>query len=220
MSGCAIQERHDGSNVTMGRRSVHTPEELRELILQSSTELIERGGLSALSAREIARAVGYSPGTIYNVFTNLDDLVLTIEVRMLDALATRLDAAAETASPRERIYRLATAYLGFTHDNPRLWNLLFEHQLPESHQLPQGFLARLEALLAKVEAALAPYFEGKPAEQARAARVLWASVHGITSLSAAGKLVNVTSETATSLVDDLLRAYLAGTELAPAATGT
>ena len=58
----------------MGRRSSHTAEELRELILDASTALISEGGLASLSAREVARRIGYSPGTLYNVFENLDDV--------------------------------------------------------------------------------------------------------------------------------------------------
>ncbi len=74
----------------MGRRSSHTPEELRELIIQAATDLIEHGGLTGLSAREIARKIGYSPGTLYNVFADIDDLILTIEYRLLERLSLRL----------------------------------------------------------------------------------------------------------------------------------
>jgi hypothetical protein len=40
--------------------------------------------------------------------------------------------------------------------------------------------------------------------------VLWAGVHGITSLSTADKLSVVTTETANRLVTDLVATYLAG----------
>jgi hypothetical protein len=40
--------------------------------------------------------------------------------------------------------------------------------------------------------------------------VLWAGVHGITSLSTADKLSVVTSESASRLIDDLVATYLAG----------
>ncbi len=197
----------------MGRRSIHTPDELRELILKSATELIEKGGLAALSAREIARAIGYSPGTLYNVFENLDDLVLTIEGRMLDRLSALLGAQSASSNPRERIFHLAHAYLRFTHENPKLWNLLFEHHLPSDQQMPSWYQSKLEALMTLVEQALAPRMEGSsPDEVRRAARVLWAGVHGITSLSTADKLSTITTDTATPLVDDLLRTYLTGFE--------
>ncbi len=40
--------------------------------------------------------------------------------------------------------------------------------------------------------------------------MLWAGVHGITSLSTADKLSVVTTESANRLVDDLVTTYLAG----------
>lgn len=197
----------------MGRRSVHTPEELRELILSSATSLIEKGGLSALSAREIARAIGYSPGTLYNVFENLDDLVLTIEGRLLDRLTALLSESAAASEPKDRIFRLAHTYLRFTHENPRLWNLLFEHHLPAGQNIPGWYQSKLEGLMRLVEEALAPRMLGSsPDEIRRAARVLWAGVHGITSLSTADKLSTVTTDSAAPLVDDLLRTYLRGFE--------
>ena len=196
----------------MGRRSVHTADELRELILQASTELIESHGLAGLSAREIARRIEYSPGTLYNVFENLDDLVLTIEGRLLDRLSGVLDGvAAASAEPRERVHRLAAAYLNFTHENPKLWNLLFEHHLPADRDVPAWYQQKLEGLMSRVEDALAPLMNaGNPQALKRAARVLWAGVHGITSLSTADKLSIVTTEAAGALVEDLVKTYLVG----------
>lgn len=203
----------------MGRRSSHTPEELRELILQAATELIEQGGLSGLSAREIARRIGYSPGTLYNVFADLDDLILTIESRLLDRLALRLANVPANADPVQHLCNLAAAYLAFTQDKPRLWNLLFEHHMPNDWAMPAAYRARMEALLLVVEQALRPILpDAEEARTRRAARVLWASVHGITSLAAADKLSNVTPQYAARLVEDLMRTYLAGlqAELCPA----
>lgn len=198
----------------MGRRSVHTAEELRELILEASTELIESEGLAGLSAREIARRIGYSPGTLYNVFENLDDLILTIEGRMLDRLAGALAEVPPANDPRDHVQQLAAAYLKFTHDNPKLWNLLFEHHLTAQKAVPAWYQTKLEGLMSRVEEALAPVMDGADKETLeRAARVLWAGVHGITSLSTADKLSIVTADAAGPLVHDLVSNYLNG--LAP-----
>src|SRR5512134_91596 len=194
----------------MGRRSIHTAEELRELILKAATELIESDGLAGLSAREVARRIGYSPGTLYNVFDNLDDLVLTIEARLLDRLAARLAEVPSASSPQEQLQRLAETYLRFTSENPRLWNLLFEHHMPAGKDIPAWYRMKLDGLMARIEEALAPVMETDPAARQRAARVLWAGVHGITSLSTADKLSNITSDAAGPLVLDLVATYLAG----------
>jgi AcrR family transcriptional regulator len=180
----------------MGRRSTHTPQQLRELILDAAQDIIEAQGIAGLSAREIARRIGYSPGTIYNMFENLDDVVLNIEARVLDALDQRLAGLLNEGDACTRVTRLALTYLAFTHEKPKLWNLLFEHHMPAGAALPAWYQQKLETLMAR--------------ERQRAARVLWAGVHGITSLSTADKLSVVTTETANRLIEDLVATYLSG----------
>lgn len=198
---------------TMGRRSLHTSEELRELIIGASTELIQEAGLGGLSAREIARRINYSPGTLYNSFENLDDLVLTIEGRLLDDLLHDLTTVPRGGSPRERVHKIANCYLAFAARNPKLWNLLFEHHIPATRVVPDWYRLKLEALMSEVENALLPLADGLGSEAVRrAARVLWAGVHGIASLSAADKLSIIAADDANVLMNDLVRNYLVGFE--------
>jgi AcrR family transcriptional regulator len=195
----------------MGRRSSHTPQQLRALVLDAAQQIIEVQGLAGLSAREIARRIGYSPGTIYNIFANLDDVVLNVEARVLDALDRRLAEVHEADTGDQPMISLARAYLAFTQERPRLWNLLFEHHMPPGAELPPWYRQKLEGLMARVERAIAPCFpSGDEAERQRAARALWSGVHGITSLSTADKLSVVTTESAGRLIDDLVGTYLAG----------
>jgi AcrR family transcriptional regulator len=195
----------------MGRRSLHKPQELRSMILDASRDIIETNGLAGLSAREIARRIEYSPGTIYNMFENLDDVILHVEAQMLDDLDKRLEVVMTEPPTIERVRKLAVAYLHFTHEKPKLWNLLFEHHMPAGVDLPVWYQQKLEGLLSHVEKVLAPLFPpGRDMERKRAARVLWAGVHGITSLSTADKLSVVTTEAATVLINDLVGTYLKG----------
>jgi len=195
----------------MGRRSIHTPEQLRELIIQAATHIVEQDGLAGLSAREIAKRVNYSPGTLYNVFENLDDLLLTIEARLLDKLATRLKNVNSDGTPPQRLCQLANAYLAFTQENPKLWNLLLEHRMPASREVPDWYRAKLSSLLAPLMDALSPLLDGFDAqEREQAARTLWAGVHGITSLSTTDKLSPITNHAAGRTVDDFVTTYIAG----------
>jgi AcrR family transcriptional regulator len=197
----------------MGRRSSHTPQQLRALIVDAAHEIIDAHGLAGLSAREIARRVGYSPGTIYNMFESLDDVVLHVEARVLDALDKRLSdiEPGEDEAGDSRVIRIAHAYLAFTQASPRLWNLLFEHHLPTGTDLPDWYRQKLEGLMGHVERALGPHFPlGREADCQRAARALWAGVHGITSLSTAEKFSVVTTDMAGRLIDDLVGTYLVG----------
>ena len=198
----------------MGRRSTHTPEQLRDLILDAAQSLIENKGLVGLSAREIARIVEYSPGTIYNVFENLDDVVINVEGRLLDGLTEKLAESVRTPC-RTAPLKLANAYLASAHEKPRLWNLLFEHHMPADARLPGWYTEKLDAVVGLFETALAPYFPAKvEAGRRKSAHTLWAGVHGITSLSTTDKLSSISLETAEVLVGDLVDTYLAGLKAA------
>jgi AcrR family transcriptional regulator len=195
----------------MGRRSIHSPEELRELIIQAATEIVEQDGLEGLSAREIAKRIGYSPGTLYNVFENLDDLLLTIEARLLDRLAEQLAKTEAAGTPQERLRRLTKAYFAFSQERPKLWNLLIEHRLPAGRDVPEWYRAKLESLLVPLEAALAPLLaDADSAAKKHAARTLWVGVHGMTSLSAVDKFSSMTNTAGASHIDELVSTYLAG----------
>src|ERR1700674_1715236 len=97
--------------MAMGRRSTHTPQQLRELILDAAQDIIQVQGLAGLSAREIARRIEYSPGTIYNMFENLDDVVLHVEARVLEALDQRLTTSLQDGNTTGKVSRLAHASL-------------------------------------------------------------------------------------------------------------
>ncbi len=195
----------------MGRRSSHKPDELRELIIKTATQLLKSEGLAGLTARDLAGSIGYSPGTLYNVFDDLDDLILVIEGRLLDDLAQRLKDVPPSHDPVERVCQLAAAYLAFTHDNPKLWGLLFEHRMPSDWDMPPAYKAKLEIPLAILENSLIPIIGNANQERLSCtARVLWASVHGITSLSTSDKLSTITNDSADVLITTLVRTFLAG----------
>lgn len=193
----------------MGRRATHTADELRTLILDAAQGIIERDGLAGLSARSIARDIDYSPGTLYNMFENLDDVVLHIEARILDDLDRRLAAVPSQSSPAEQLRMLARTYHAFTCERPKLWNLLFEHHLPASTAIPDWYRVKLDGLLAHVEVAIEPLM-GQGDGHKRAARVLWTGVHGISSLATSDKLVTISADSAQHLMEDLVTTYVRG----------
>ena len=104
---------------------------------------------------------------------------------------------------------LARKYIDFTRRRPKLWSLLFEHQLPDGQELPDWHYEKTRRLLGLLERALAPLFPaGQETERHHSARVIWSSLHGICSLDSAGKLVK--TESVDALADSLISNYLAG----------
>jgi AcrR family transcriptional regulator len=195
----------------MARRSDHTRRELYNLVLNKAQMLVESQGFQSLTARAVAQAVGYSPGTLYNLFANLDELVVHLNARTLERLEEALRRVRNSGDPKTDIQALARAYLDFLKKNPRLWEMLFEYRLGEETTLPDWFLARIQGLLAHVEAALAPLFKSsEKKKRADAALVLWASLHGIGSLAADGKLEIVTAASANHLTEMLVSNFVRG----------
>ncbi|KWT64241.1 TetR/AcrR family transcriptional regulator [Hyphomicrobium sulfonivorans] len=196
----------------MGRRSIHTQEELRELIIAATTSIIDEAGIDGLSAREIAKHIGYSPGTLYNMFENLDDLLLIIEARLLDDLRQQLIEAAQNAPAHERLPRLAATYFEFTQNHPKRWSLLIEHRIPGNHPVPDWYEDKISSLLQPFEDVLDPILDADTSPETRRqhARTIWAGIHGLTSLSTANKLATITNHSGQVLIDDLVMTYLAG----------
>ncbi|MEQ1652244.1 MAG: TetR/AcrR family transcriptional regulator [Hyphomicrobium sp.] len=195
----------------MARRSAHTPEELRQRILEAAQSIIERDGLVGLSAREIARLIGYSPGTLYNIFENLDDVLLTLQTQMLASLVDGMKAVPQNGTPQQSLDDLARAYVDFAIDNKRMWNLLFTHDLPSKMATPAALTENVNMIgmiVAMPIAAMMP--KASKQEIDVAARALWAGVHGVTAVAVTEKGPTLNPASAHTFVNQLVSTYTRG----------
>ena len=147
-------------------------------------------GLAAVQARRIAKEAGCSVGTLYNIFGDIDGLILAANERTLHELGASLAAAARSVSATgldARLMSLATAYLDFATLHPRRWRAVFEHRLPDGTQVPAFYIEDRSRLLALIETELAPAMR-EPQARSDAAHALFSAVHGIVLLSLDEKL--------------------------------
>ena len=190
-------------------RGEHSRAELQELVLAAARRLALEHGLKGMTARNIAREIGYSPGTIYNVFKDLDDVVVRLNGRTLDELHAVLTPLPPRLEPEAALIELARAYIDFIRSRPRLWGLQFEHRLPEGEEEPDWYAEKVQRLLGLISTALAPLFGADEAKQREhSGRVLWSAVEGISSLAGAGKLVQ--ADSVGGLLHALITYYLRG----------
>ncbi|MCG6862018.1 MAG: TetR/AcrR family transcriptional regulator [Chromatiaceae bacterium] len=196
----------------MARRSDHSREEIREMALEAAERIIDEQGYAALTARKVAAGIGYTVGTLYLVFQNLDDLVLQVNGRTLDALHARLTTAAEDCGDGAAcVLALGHAYLAFAHANRNRWGTLFEHNLPPGREVPDGYRAKVAANFELVEAQLRQAAPHRfPDEIQEAARALWSGVHGVCILGLTERLGILGSGTLETLVESLVGNYLRG----------
>lgn len=201
----------NGAGDEMGRRSQHTPEQLRTLIVDAARRIVETNGIAKLSAREIARAIGYAPGTLYNMFENLDEILLRVELQVLEELDKELERALNGASGSSAILRYATTYASFAHARSHLWRLLNEHQPTDPSNLPQWYVAAIQAPIVRLEGPLSTALDANDqVALRRAARTLWRMIHGMTMLTTSSKLGPSEGSEAEAQIKELVGNYLSG----------
>ncbi|MBV9883673.1 MAG: TetR/AcrR family transcriptional regulator [Sphingomonadaceae bacterium] len=162
----------------MGRRSDHTRAELEALILAEGHRLMAEVGYAGFSAREVAKRIGYSIGTIYNVFGSHTRLVQAINSRTFSLWAASVRARL-AEDPEDRIAVLVDSYFAFASANANLWMAIYDHRLPTGEELPESYRKQRAELTGIVEAEIARVLPKKQAAQAAAlARSLVATVHG------------------------------------------
>jgi AcrR family transcriptional regulator len=193
----------------MARRNDHTKEEIREMVIRVGSELVKSSGFSSFSTRQIAKEIGYTVGTLYNVFDSYDDIVFHINAKTLDDMKTFLRKNLKSDLKRSAaIKQLAHLYIEFASQNYNRWSALFEYSIPEELQLPEFYNKKIDELFAIIKDVLKCFIKDD-SECLKHAKIIWASIHGICILSLTKKLnvagLNSVEELTSQLVDNYLR---------------
>lgn len=192
----------------MARPKQHNREQIHDLALAAAEEIIAEHGLAGLNVRKVAGAIGCAVGTLYLVFDNLDDLILQVNARTLDAMYDFVSQASCCAPP-ECVSNLGRAYLAFAQSHPHRWRAIFEYNRPPDTVVPPWYRKKIMRLFALVEDPLSRLAPGS-ADPARQARVLWGAVHGVCILGLSQTLEVVGAGAMREMLDTLIETYLAG----------
>ncbi len=164
----------------MARRSEHSQEEIKQMILEAAEDIVQEYGFSALKVRKIAADIGYTVGSIYMVFTGMDDLIMYIKARTWQKLAKHIEGYESTVERSGSIESFALGYLDFVVANEGLWRMLFEHHLPVGKGIPEDYLQAQATVFLLAERQLKLFDSQCPSEQVhQAARVLVNSMQGV-----------------------------------------
>jgi AcrR family transcriptional regulator len=169
---------------------------LRDALVTAAEQAIAQQGLGALRARALAEEVGCAVGAIYNVVEDLDDLVVLVNARTLEALERDLSAADRAGEPADgpnaavgRLVRMALAYLDFAATQTPRWRTLFEHRMPTGREVPAWYREQQQRLFAHVEELLLELqADESRVRRALLARSLFSAVHGLVVLGLEEKL--------------------------------
>ena len=194
----------------MARRNDHTREELLEMALNKTEVLLAKKPMSSISARQIAKEMGYTVGTLYTLYENVNDLFMHIYARTLDQLYKACTNKIKGfQDPVEKIRACGHVYLTLAYKQPHVWEMMFSSQLSmqTKHTWVEEKVQRLFDLLNQL---LAEIESGKSENEIeRAGQVLWSGVHGITVLGVQHRL-SENQKDHKRLIDDLIDSYLSG----------
>lgn len=151
----------------------------RGAILAEAMRQVALHGVDKLAIRSVAAALDLAPNALYRYFDNLAALqgALADESRL--RLLDTLQAAVTREGPEATLRAIAQAYVQFAREHPELFSLTLRPGAVETEDEPshlkswvftRGHVAQL-------------YGEERASE---ATVALWAFLHGITALEAAG----------------------------------
>lgn len=194
----------------VARRQEHTREELADLVVTAAEEIAAAEGLAGVTMRRVAAAVGYAPNSIYHAVGDMDEVILRLNARTLDLLCWSLRRClAGTITPEAAVDAIVEGYVAFVRRHPGLWSAIVDYVRRGKGPFPDWYQTALSKPLDLVDEVLAPFFPD-PADRRRSTAVLWASLHGIMSLTLSGKLGVVTGDEALRLARLVVTRYLAG----------
>ncbi len=164
----------------------------REQILMEAIALLDEGGLEAVKARTLAERVGVAVGSIYYAWGDLDGLIRAANAytydRLREACEGRLADARKAADGElpalDEMMILADGYAEFVTKHYKRWSGVLAYNRLKEKDAPNWYLEKQFALIAVVESVIARLPGAKePEARRRASQALWASVHGIVTLT-------------------------------------
>jgi AcrR family transcriptional regulator len=154
-------------------------------IMDAAREMFVREGFDRVSMRKIAEKTDYSPTTIYLYFEDKADLLHQISERTFRGLAQSVtDISQSSKDPIEKLRLGLNAYINFGLAHPREYELVFISPLPlgkdADFESSSGRAAFDTLRKAVRECADAGVLKNREVEMI--SQVLWAGIHGVTSL--------------------------------------
>lgn len=161
--------------------------ELRGRILEAARALFVKRGYEAVTMREIARQVGYTPTALYYHFPDKESLLRALCENDFSALSEQFNRLGRIADPIERLRRIGEAYAKFGLEYPQHYRLMFltAHPEPVSKHIEKGNPeqdAYAFLLQAVREGVAAGRFRQQLTDPELIAQVLWGNMHGQVSL--------------------------------------
>ncbi len=191
----------------MARRSDHSPEELKELAIEKAFELVSKHGSDGFKARDVAKEMGYTVGTIYYLFDNMNHLRFSVCDKIIDLFGEI--TFKNLARKKNKLNHFVTSYIQISQDHPKLFSFLWSTDLETRVSAPDWYQEKLNRFFIDFSEAFQDYGLKKK-QSMKAAKTMWVCMHGVCLLSLSGELSLSGAGSPDSLAKHILKNYLAG----------
>ncbi len=103
----------------------------RETILEAAMQIVMQHGVEALSMREIAGSIDYSPSGLYEYFSSKEGIIEALANEGFARLATRMEHGILGETAPVRLQEAGKTYIQFALQEPQIYLLMFNHKPPE-----------------------------------------------------------------------------------------
>jgi AcrR family transcriptional regulator len=172
------------------------------LIVATARELAEQQGWDAVTTRRLAERIEYSQPVLYSHFRGKREIIGAVALEGAAEMAAALRVTSAVDGPRTRVTALARAYLDFAERNPAVYDAMF--------QLDGGLTFANEDTPGPLKDAFAALLEslgevaGDGVHPGLFTEVFWAALHGLATLTRAGRLPPGDAEQRVDLLVDRL----------------
>ncbi len=149
-------------------------------VLRAALQQVENEGAESLAIRSVAARLGLAPNALYRYFESLAALEAAVAEEARRLMLEEMQAVTEGKEPADAVRALAETYLRFAEERPRLFALYMK---------TRGDQERSAQCLRNTEffwEQVSRVYEG--GSSVAAAHGLWAFLHGLAGLRAAGVL--------------------------------
>ncbi len=189
--------------MSVHQRKMRERTERQQMIVSAARELAETEGWDAVTTRRLAERIEYSQPVLYSHFSGKDEIVGAVALEGFVELAAAFRRAVPSGvTGRAAVAALVSTYVVFAETHPAVYDAMFSlrNGLPFADAatpapLREGFAALLETL-GEVAGAVEPEVFTE---------VVWAALHGLVTLTRAGRLPSErTNQRLDALVDRLV----------------
>ena len=171
-----------------GRPKADPARDLRRELLLNGRKLLDEGGPTALSMREVARRTACTHQAPYHYFENREAILASLVADGFDALAACLKEANDmhaNQGMRAAVTAAGHAYVNFALSQPGVFRIMFRPEVCDPARFPAVLAsgARARDELDRLSAIV----HGESANP-EMATILWAHVHGLACLLLDGPL--------------------------------